>query len=74
MSLGWKQFHFYNREEKPDVLLPDNIICSCSGEDEVVFGCSDGNVLALDTSLNKQREFQAHATSLQWLHRVNTVC
>lgn len=73
MSLGWKQFHFYTREDKPEVQLPDDIVCSCSSEDDVFFGCADGNVISLDTSLNKQREFQAHATSLLWLYRAHKV-
>lgn len=54
--------------------LPEDIVCSCSSEEDVFFGCADGNVISLDTSLNKQREFQAHATSLLWLYRAHKVC
>ena len=44
MSLGWKKFNFFDKEERQEQEVPDSSTCSCSSADQLFFGCSDGRV------------------------------
>lgn len=44
MSLGWKRFNFFEKEERTDHEVPANSTCVTSGDDVLVFGCDDGRV------------------------------
>ena len=44
MSLGWKRFTFFEREERKDHAVPDTASCSAGNAEHLVFGCSDGQV------------------------------
>ena len=44
MSLGWKRFTFFEREERKDHAVPDTASCSVGNAEHLVFGCSDGQV------------------------------
>jgi hypothetical protein len=44
MSLGWKRFSFFDKEERPEHDVPENSTCSASGNDLLILGCGDGQV------------------------------
>ncbi|KAK9806296.1 hypothetical protein WJX72_009074 [[Myrmecia] bisecta] len=60
MSLGYKKFSFFEKDERPEHAVPQNTTCSTSGSDQLLFGCSDGHVVVLDRSLASLINFEAH--------------
>eukprot|EP00884_Botryococcus_braunii_P005454 jgi/Botrbrau1/1490/Bobra.178_3s0045.1 len=70
MSLGWKQFNFFDKEERTEQDVPENSLCVTSGNELLIFGCDDGRIVTLDRGFSSQSSFQAHAFSVQhvvWL-------
>ena len=44
MSLGWKKFNFFDKEELQEQAVPEAAACSCSSGEQLFLGCSDGQV------------------------------
>jgi hypothetical protein len=44
MSLGWKKFSFFERDDRRGVQLPENTTCCSGSADYIAFGCDDGQV------------------------------
>ena len=44
MSLGWKKFTFFDKEEISEHTIPDDISCSCSSTSHLFVGTSGGEV------------------------------
>ena len=65
MSLGWKKFSFFDKEERQEAEVPEEATCSTSGGGQLLFGCADGQVVALDRDLKVAQRFQAHQHSVQ---------
>jgi hypothetical protein len=60
MSLGWKKFSFFDKEDRSEADVPENVSSSTSGGGWILFGCTSGEVVGLDRSLKEAFRFQAH--------------
>ncbi|BDA46644.1 Vacuolar protein sorting-associated protein 11 homolog [Coccomyxa sp. Obi] len=60
MSLGWKKFSFFERDDRRDVQVPENTTCCSGSADHICFGCDDGRVTMYERAFTSQVVFEAH--------------
>lgn len=65
MSLGWKKFTFFEKEEVAEHSIPDDISCSCSSMSHLFVGTSSGDVR---TRMRMQAQTRRYMQYSQW-HR-----
>nr|GMD35507.1 vacuolar protein-sorting-associated protein 11 homolog [Ipomoea batatas] len=70
----WRKFEFFEEKYSGKLQFSEEIKgtieCCSGGRGRIVFGCDDGTVSLLDRGLKFNYSFQAHASSVLFLHQL----
>ena len=66
-STTWRQFSFFDSHERRPAELPDDAVCSTSGQDRIYIGCSNGRVAVVDGAQQLADSFQAHPQRIEFI-------
>lgn len=70
----WRKFEFFEEKYAGKCSVPDdvagNIECCSSGRGKIAVGCDGGYVSLLDRGLKFNFGFQAHSSSVLFLHQL----
>lgn len=70
----WRKFEFFEEKYAGKCSVPDdvagNIECCSSGRGKIAVGCDDGYVSLLERGLKFNFGFQAHSSSVLFLHQL----